>query len=114
MRCEELSYLLTIFNRRAGRDILYQSIATHIRACSACARGLTQLAPSLLSHDRLSCEDCRARFPGYYEATHPDHPQVTLPDVAIAEVAIHLGHCHACHDQYEALRELAQIEELGL
>lgn len=114
MRCDELSYLSALFERRAGRDILYQSIATHVRACPACARGLSQLAPSLPSLDSLPCEDCRARFPGYYEATHPDHPQVMLPDVAIAEVAIHLGHCHACHDQYEALLEVAQMEELGL
>ena len=117
MRCDELYHLLTIYKRQEDGQIAYQLIATHIRSCPSCARGLRgllRLTQSLLSLDTLTCEQCRARFPGYYEATHPDHPQVTLPDMIIAGIALHLGHCRDCRQQYEALVELAEMEELGL
>ena len=114
MRCAELYYMLTIYKRREDRDIAYQLIATHIRSCQSCARGLAHLTPMLDSLDALSCTECRALFPGYYEATHPDHPQVTLPDVVIAEVTLHLGRCLDCHRQYDALMALSEMEELGM
>jgi len=113
MRCDELYQLLTIYNRQSDRTLACQFIATHIRACLSCASGLTRLAQSLLSLDSMTCELCRARFPSYYEATHPNHPQVSMPDMAIAEVALHLGRCAACHQQYEALVELSEMEEMG-
>jgi hypothetical protein len=117
MRCDELNRLLTIYRRQEDAQIVYQLIATHIRCCPPCARGLrgpTESTPSLLAFDTLTCEQCRARFPGYYEATHPDHPQVALPDLVIAGMALHLGRCRDCHQQYEALAELSEMEELGL
>lgn len=112
MRCEELYHLLTIYKRREDRDIAYQLIATHIRSCQSCACGLPHLNPILDSLHALSCKECRALFPGYYEATHPDHPQVALPDLAIAEVTLHLGSCLDCHQQYGALMALSEMEEL--
>ncbi len=117
MRCDELYRLLIIYKRQEDAQIVYQLIATHIRSCSSCARGLsspTRSIASLLALDTLTCEQCRAHFPGYYEATHPDHPQVALPDVVIARVALHLGGCRDCHQQYEALAELSEMEEMGL
>ncbi len=114
MGCEELYYLLTFYKRREDRDIAYQLIATHVRSCQSCARGLPHLTPTMVSLDALSCEVCRALFPDYYEATHPDHPQVRLPDLAIAEITLHLGRCLDCHQQYDALIALSEMEELGL
>lgn len=114
MRCEELYDLFTHYSRQADRDILLQLIASHIRTCAACARGIPRLVQAVISFDTLTCEECRAYFPGYYEATHPDHPQDALPDDDIALVALHLWHCRNCHEEYSALVELSVMEELGL
>jgi hypothetical protein len=114
MRCEELYHLLTIYKGLEDRAIAYQLIATHIRSCPSCSRGLPGLTSLLTSLDALSCAECRALFPDYYEATHPDHPQILLPDLTIASIALHLGRCLDCHRQYQALADLSQLEELGL
>lgn len=114
MRCDELYHLLTNYTRREDRDIAYQLIATHVRLCRSCARGLPRLTPILVSLDALTCAECRVLFPRYYEATHPDHPQVALPDLAIAEVTLHLGRCLDCHQEYDALMAVSEMEELGL
>src|SRR5215472_9091204 len=111
MRCEELYRLLSIYWRQDDRDIAFNLIPAHIHTCQSCARGLTLLTHALLSDDTLTCEQCRARFPAYYEATHPDHPLVSLSEVEMAEVAIHLGNCPACREQYKELERLSQLEE---
>lgn len=113
MRCDELYRLLGIYWKDEDRDIAYSLISTHIHTCPACARGLIQLSKALI-RDNLTCEQCRARFPTYYEATHPDHPLATMSETALAEVALHLGHCAACHDQYVALEQISLMEEEGV
>ena len=114
MRCDELHQLMIAYSRKQDKAIAFQLIATHARSCSLCARGLSHLAQALLSFDTLTCEECRTRLPNYYEATHPDHPQVSLPDTIIAAVAVHLGACPACHKLYTELFERAEMEEMGL
>jgi hypothetical protein len=111
MRCEELYRLLTIYSRQEDRDIAFGLIATHIHSCPTCAHGLTLLGEALIASDPLTCEQCRARFPIYYEATHPDYPLASMSEAAMAEVALHLGHCAACREQYEALSLLSSLEE---
>ena len=111
MRCEELYRLLSIYWRQDDRDIAYNLISAHISTCPSCARGLTLLSKVLLSGDILTCEHCRARFPIYYEAMHPDYPLVTMSDLEMAEVAIHLGNCSACREQYGELERLSELEE---
>jgi hypothetical protein len=113
MRCEDLNRLLQVYYRSNNRDIVNQLITSHILSCSSCALGLHQLAQELLALDTLTCEQCRPRLPSYYEATHPDHPQVTLPDATIAEVALHMGHCRDCSQLYAALVQVSEIEERG-
>jgi len=113
MRCEELYHLLTIYFREKDRDIAYQLITSHIQSCPTCSRGLSRLPYDLLSLDQVTCEQCRSRLPSYYEATHPDHPQVTLPDTTIAEVALHLGHCLECSSLFSALVQVSEMEERG-
>ncbi len=113
MRCEELYHLLTIYSRQEDQDIAFGLIATHIHTCPICARGLTQLGQALIARDNLTCEQCRSRFPTYYEATHPEYPLATMSEIAMAEVALHLGHCAACHDQYNALAHISAMEEEG-
>lgn len=114
MRCDELYRLLNIFWREEDRDIAYSLISTHIHACPTCARGLVQLSKALIAIDNLSCERCRARFPNYYEATHPEYPLATMPEIEMAEVALHLGHCSACREQYAALVQISMMEENDL
>ncbi|HKV58679.1 MAG TPA: hypothetical protein VJO32_10365 [Ktedonobacteraceae bacterium] len=110
MRCDELYRLLNIYWMEEDRDIAYNLISTHVHACPTCARGLIQLSKALM-RDNLTCEQCRARFPTYYEATHPDYPLATMPETEMAEVALHLGHCVACHAQYLALEQISILEE---
>src|SRR5947209_20057690 len=111
MRCEELYRLLNIYWQQDDRDIAYNLISAHISTCPSCARGMPMLSRALLSDDTLTCEQCRARFPTYYEATHPDHPLATMSDVEMAEIAIHLGNCCACREQYIELERLSTWEE---
>ena len=114
MRCDELYRLLKVFWREEEGDIVSSLIATHIHSCPTCARGLDQLSKTLLMVEDPGCEQCRARFPTYYEATHPDYPLATMPQSEMAEVALHLGRCAACREQYLALEYISMYEESGL
>jgi predicted anti-sigma-YlaC factor YlaD len=111
MRCDELYRLLNTYRLEEDRDIASNLIATHIHTCPTCARGLTRLAKSLIAIHDLDCEECRARFPRYYEATHPEYPLALMPASEMAAVALHLGHCTACREQYLALEQISIIEE---
>ena len=109
MRCDELRHLLEIY---AGEDdIISDFIAVHIRSCQTCNHGIELLSKVIISNKELTCEECRARFPAYYEATRPDYPLVEMSNIELAEVALHLGHCAACKEQYELLVLLSEIEE---
>ncbi|HEY6541828.1 MAG TPA: hypothetical protein VIZ18_12860 [Ktedonobacteraceae bacterium] len=111
MRCDELYHLLNIFWKEEDGDIVSSLISTHIHSCPTCARGLVQLSRTLLTMKYLDCEQCRARFPTYYEATHPEYPLASMPETEMAEVALHLGRCAACREQYLALERISMYEE---
>jgi len=108
MRCDELRRLLSIYGDES--DISSDLIATHIRDCPTCALGIAQLSDVLIANDTLSCDECRARFPAYYDATHPEYRLTVMPDSEMAEVAVHLGHCDSCRDQYEIMVLLSKME----
>lgn len=114
MRCDELYRLLNIFWREEDGDIVSGLISTHIHSCPTCARGLVQLSRTVLPREDPGCEWCRAHFPAYYEAMHPLYPLATMPAHEMAEVALHLGRCTACRDQYLALEQISLYEETGL
>ena len=114
MRCDELYRLLNVFWREEDRSIAADFISTHIHSCPICARGLVQLSGTLLGMEDPGCEECRARFPIYYEATHPEYPLATMPESEMAEVALHLGRCEACREQYLALERISMSEENDL
>jgi len=59
----------------------------------------------------LTCDQCRAHFPAYYEATHPESPLSELPDVEITEVALHLAHCSSCGEEYDEFVLLSMLDE---
>jgi hypothetical protein len=111
MRCDELYRLLNTFWREEERDTASSLISTHIQSCPTCARGLVQLSQTLLTLEDPGCEQCRAHFPTYYEATHPDYPLATMPEHEMAGVALHLGRCAACREQYLALEQVSIMEE---
>ena len=111
MRCDELYHLLTLFGREEDKDIVWGLISTHVHSCPTCARGLVQLSRTLLTLEDPGCEWCRARFPVYYEATHPEYPLASMPEREVAEMALHLGRCAACRDQYLALERISAYEE---
>jgi predicted anti-sigma-YlaC factor YlaD len=111
MRCDELYHLLNVFWREEDRDIVTSLIAAHIHSCPTCARGLVRLSRRLLTMEDAGCEQCRARFPTYYEATHPAYPLTTMPESEMAGVALHLGRCAACREQYLALERISILEE---
>jgi hypothetical protein len=111
MGCDELRRVLRIYGTES--DIAFSLIATHIRSCSICSHGVDRLTADLLAkkQDNLTCEECRDHFPSYYEATRPDYPLVKMPDVEMTEIALHLGSCDACSDQYESFVLLSELEE---
>ncbi len=109
MQCNELHRLLQT-NWRED-DGLSSALAAHIRSCPRCQRGLVRLAYDLTVDDPLRCEECRLRFPNYYEATRPDYPLVQMTDKEIAQVAFHLSHCVVCHEEYEVFVMLSELEE---
>lgn len=111
MRCDELYRLLNIFWREEDGDIVSSLISTHVHSCPTCARGLLKLSRRLLAMEDVSCEQCRARFPTYYEATHPEYALASMPEHELVEVALHLGRCSACRDQYQALEQISAYEE---
>ena len=109
MGCQELRQLLNTDWR--GNDRLSSYIATHVRSCADCHHGLVRLALALIADDPLSCDQCRARFPVYYEATRPEYPLIEMEDAELAEMAFHLSHCASCHEEYEELVLLSELEE---
>ena len=109
MGCEELRQLLNTHWR--GNDSLSSWIATHVRSCTHCHHGLVRLTEALIADDPLSCDQCRTRFPVYYEATRPEYPLVQMKDAELAETAFHLSHCASCHEEYEELVLLSELEE---
>ncbi len=109
MRCDELRHLLNIY--REESDIVNDLIVTHIRSCRACNHGIELLGNVLITNDPLTCEECRSRFPAYYEATRPDYPLVEMSNIEQAEVALHLGNCASCKEQYRMFVLLSELEE---
>lgn len=110
--CAEVNDLLALLTAdwRTNEDVS-SLLAAHIRSCPSCHLGLAYSLCALATNDTLACEECRARFPDYYEATRPDYPLVEMSAVALIEVALHLGGCGACKEQYEALVLYAELEE---
>ena len=88
-------------------------LAAHIRVCPRCRHGLLLPAGLLPEIASLSCSACSDLLPAYYEATHPDHPQVSMQPVELAQVAMHLGQCSACCEIWGALVQLSLVEEEG-
>ena len=109
MGCQELRQLLNTDWR--GNDSLSSCIATHVRSCADCHHGLVLLVEALIANDPLSCDQCRARFPAYYEVTRPEFPLIEMEDTELAEMAFHLSHCASCHEEYEELVLLSELEE---
>jgi hypothetical protein len=88
-------------------------LAAHIRVCPRCRHGLLFPAGLLPEIASLSCSGCSDILPAYYEATHPDHPQVTMQPVELTQVTMHLGQCSACCEIWGALVQLSLVEEEG-
>jgi len=115
MACDELLRLLqarslTERNKREKQNAV-TGIVTHIRSCPRCRHGLVQLSTALVARSKLTCNQCRARFPAYYEATRPEFPMVHMSDSEILKVMLHLGSCDACREEYEELVLLSELEE---
>lgn len=117
MGCQKLLHLLNVDWREkntAGENSVAveheSSIAAHIRSCPHCQHGIQRLSKALSTQDVLSCDQCRARFPDFYEATRPAYPQVHMSDAEMKEVLLHLGHCLSCRAEYEVFAELAEME----
>ena len=112
MKCQELLALLPTANYRDSWDTeIYQRLANHIRTCVVCGQGVVRLSEAVVAVDVLSCEVCRAHFPGYYDATYSCYASSSLADVDVVEVAIHLGQCATCSEEYHVLVELWDMEE---
>ena len=109
MACDELRRLLVTDWR--DDESMSRCIATHIRTCRNCHHGLVHLREALDTDDALTCDQCRAEFPAYYEATRPAYPLVEMADKEMAQVAFHLSQCDKCHEEYEVLLLLAELEE---
>jgi hypothetical protein len=112
MGCDRIAQLLNTDWQAEDVDRT-TSVVAHIRSCPLCHHGLVFLSHALLSKDMLSCDQCRACFPDYYEATRPVYPLVDMPEQQIAEVARHLGGCPTCHEEYADLVLLSELEERG-
>ncbi len=113
MGCDELRQLL-LHTKWRENDGLSNCIVTHIRTCPHCEHGLIRLVEALIadeSFDPLSCDQCRSRFPDYYEATRPEYALVEMSNLEMAQVAFHLSHCVSCHEEYEELVLLSELEE---
>ncbi len=112
MGCDRILQLLKMNCQRDGEEVaINRKIIAHIRSCPICHHGLVRLSVDLLTGDMLACDQCCARFPDYYEATRPIYPLVKMPPHQIAEVARHLGNCPSCHEEYEELVLLGELEE---
>jgi len=115
MACDELLRLLQVRSlkeqqKRKSRTAM-AGIVAHIRSCPRCHHGVVRLSTALIARSPLTCDQCRARFPAYYEATRPEYPLVELSEVEMTEIAVHLSRCSSCHNIYEELVLLAELEE---
>lgn len=90
---------------------LFEALAAHVRACSRCRHGLLKHSDPFPAIAPLSCSACNNLLPTYYEATHPDHPQVSMPAADLVRVAHHLGQCPACCEIWGTLVQLSMLEE---
>ena len=107
MRCQQLLQLLqSEENKTMSEEALVDMLATHILSCPFCSQGIDRLSKDLLAVDVLTCDVSRSRFPAYYEATHPPCLSSTLSRREITEVAIHLGQCDNCAEEYGVLVKL--------
>ncbi len=110
MGCTELRRLLMHTDWRESESSS-SCIASHIRTCPHCRRGLVHLSRAIITDDPLSCEQSRARFPDYYEATRPEYPLVEIANEEMAQMAYHLSHCASCNREYRELALLSELEE---
>lgn len=114
MTCETLLQLLNTVEWGNGNGTASERrIVTHMRSCAQCQRGIAQLSEELLARQVLTCDQCRRRFPTYYEATRPEYPLVEMADVEMAEMLLHLNWCASCREEYEELVLLSELEERG-
>src|SRR5947207_248763 len=97
--------------RQELHQTLKDAILSHIRTCPQCDHGLVRLSEAIIANDTLNCEQCRSRFPDYYEATRLVYPLVEMSAKEMAQVAFHLSHCASCHEEYEELVLLSELEE---
>lgn len=112
MHCDELLRLLNAERQDGSEDIFTDScIAAHVRLCPRCCHGIVELSETPGIQDGLTCDQCRLRFPAYYEATRSEYPLVEMTDREIVEVALHLGRCSSCQEEYEELALLSELEE---
>ena len=112
MGCNRILQLLKMDWQEDGEEVaINRKIVAHIRSCPICRYGLVRLSVDLLTGDMLTCDQCSARFPDYYEATRPSYSLVKMSTQQIAEVARHLANCPSCHEEYEELVLLAELEE---
>ncbi len=112
MKCSQLLTLLpTEDYEERWENETYQTLAKHIRTCELCNQGITKLSVAVIAEDMLSCDTCRSRLPMYYEARHSPFIPSSASDVDIVEVAIHLGQCANCAEEYHVLVELWDMEE---
>ncbi len=84
--------------------------STSAHAHSAIA-GWYSLLEEIIADDPLSCEQCRLYLPDYYEATRTEYPLVVMTNEKMAHMVLHLSHCIACHEEYEELVLLSELEE---
>ncbi len=112
MGCDRILQLLKMNWQGDGEAVaIDRKIVAHIRSCPICYHGLVRLSMDLLSSDLLNCDQCCTCFPDYYEATRSSYPLVKMPPHQIATVARHLSNCTSCHEEYEELVLLAELEE---
>lgn len=110
MGCEELRRLLAAGTGETQVDL--EVAAAHLRGCPDCARGIDRLALELLSEGgALTCAGAQALFPGYYEATQQDVPLLSLTARERIMVALHLGGCASCREQFAVFCGLSRAEE---
>jgi hypothetical protein len=115
MRCETLLQLLNIDGWESEEASTARSarsaISAHMRSCPLCQHKIVQLSDALAERYALTCDQCCLRLPTYYEATRPEYPLVELSEVEMTEIAVHLSRCPSCHNIYEELILLAELEE---
>jgi hypothetical protein len=112
MRCETLLQLLNIDGwEREDASAVRSTLSAHIRSCPLCQQKLAQLSDALIARYALTCDLCCLRLPAYYEASRPEYPMVELSEVEMTEIAVHLSRCPSCHDVYEELVLLSELEE---